>query len=32
MSNNVINYALLWEKIKESAKRIGREGVRDRLY
>ena len=31
MSNNVINYALLWEKIKENAKRIGREGVRQVL-
>lgn len=31
MSNNVINYSLLWEKIKENAKRIGREGVRQTL-
>ena len=31
MSNNVINYALLWEKIKENAKRIGRAGARQVL-
>ena len=31
MSNNVIDYALLWEKNKENAKRIGREGVRQAL-
>ncbi len=31
MSNSVINYSLLWEKIKESAKRLGREGVRHAL-
>ena len=31
MSNNVIDYTLLWEKIKENAKRIGREGARQVL-
>lgn len=31
MSNISINYSLVWEKIKESAKRIGRESVRQVL-
>lgn len=31
MSNISINYSLVWEKIKESAKRIGLESVRQAL-
>ena len=31
MSNNVINYSLLWEKIKEYAMRVGRMGIRQIL-